>query len=220
MPDLDSDNPNLPAGIGQKPALLELENIKQGGIVRLQIKPAELTRAYTFALHWNFRDIRFSTITPEPTISENEPGILRIVELNPQGLLPIEIVFKANRDCEKLTLFHVSESVAADFSPGDISVHASITPQKPVLYQSFPNPFNSKTTIQYELHRSEKVDLRIFNINGQMVQTLIQDIQPAGFYQVIWNGRDRLGNDVGSGAYLYRLKVGNFHTTRKMVLVK
>ena len=88
------------------------------------------------------------------------------------------------------------------------------------LAPSRPNPFNPSTTIEYDLPRGEQVVIRIYDILGREVRTLVNERQAAGFYEVIWNGRNQQGQAVGSGVYLYTLTAGNFAQSRKMTLLK
>lgn len=88
------------------------------------------------------------------------------------------------------------------------------------LSQNFPNPFNPNTSIQLSLLVSEKVSLKIYNLLGQEVKTLIDEEKRAGEYEVIWDGRDNFGNEVASGIYFCQIKVKNFAETKKLVLLK
>ncbi len=88
------------------------------------------------------------------------------------------------------------------------------------LYQNYPNPFNPNTTISYQLPVSIEVELTIYNLLGQQITNLVNAKQPAGFYQVEWDGRDDAGREVASGIYLYQLKAGKFVSTRKMLLIQ
>jgi len=92
------------------------------------------------------------------------------------------------------------------------------------LKQNYPNPFNSSTTIRCHLSavsgQLSAVSLKIFNILGQEVRTLVDKKQSAGYCQVLWNGRDNSGEDICSGIYFYRLRAGDFVQTRKMVLIR
>ena len=92
---------------------------------------------------------------------------------------------------------------------------APILPDKPTLFQNFPNPFNPTTQIQFDLPRSMKVELRIYNILGQEVVTLANDIFPAGTHGVSWNAAS-----LPSGIYFCRMEAAGFSQTRKMLLVK
>ena len=96
-----------------------------------------------------------------------------------------------------------------------------ITPVPARLETSnYPNPFNPVTTIVYSLPKDSKISISIYNIKGQKVKTLVTGTQPAGSYNVTWNGKDESGKDVTSGIYFYKLKTQNNEITRKMLLLK
>jgi hypothetical protein len=93
-------------------------------------------------------------------------------------------------------------------------------PETFALKQNYPNPFNPTTTIEFGLPNSEFVTLRIFNILGQLVRTLVNFNYPAGEHSVIWDGRDNNGSPVASGIYIYQLQAGRFVQRNKMLLLK
>jgi flagellar hook assembly protein FlgD len=93
-------------------------------------------------------------------------------------------------------------------------------PSKFSLGQNYPNPFNPSTTIEYSLAQEDNVSLEVFNILGQHIVTLVDDILPAGEYQAIWNGVDKNGIPVSSGIYLYRIRAGMYIENKKMILMK
>ena len=88
------------------------------------------------------------------------------------------------------------------------------------LSQNHPNPFNPSTTIQYGLVSAEQTTIAVYNVRGELVQTLVDGRLPAGWHTVEWNGRDKRGNPVASGVYLYRMRAGSFVETKKLVLLK
>jgi hypothetical protein len=88
------------------------------------------------------------------------------------------------------------------------------------LSQNVPNPFNPQTTIGYDLPSSAYVRLMIFDVNGHLVRTLVDDQQTPGSRNVVWTGRDDAGNPVSSGVYFYVLDAGKQRLTRKLVLLK
>ena len=88
------------------------------------------------------------------------------------------------------------------------------------LYQNHPNPFNSMTLISYDIPFNDIVVLKIFNITGKCVKTLVDGIQFKGRYKILWNGKDDMGNDVSSGIHFYTIKIGDFKMTRKMLIVR
>ena len=85
---------------------------------------------------------------------------------------------------------------------------------------NYPNPFNSKTTIFYDVPLSTDVNLSIYDINGIQVKRLYSGLSSIGENKFIWNGVNDLGMLVSSGVYLYRLESNDFVRTRKMVLIK
>jgi hypothetical protein len=88
------------------------------------------------------------------------------------------------------------------------------------LANNYPNPFNPTTTIAYTIPDAGKVTLEIFNVLGQHIQTLVNEDQVAGRYQVMWDGKDKSGNTIGSGIYFYQLTTNRAVTVKKMVLLK
>jgi hypothetical protein len=88
------------------------------------------------------------------------------------------------------------------------------------LQQNYPNPFNPETKINYQLPKNANVSLKIYNMLGQLVIKLVDERQSAGFKSVSWNGKDRFGNQVGNGIYIYVIKAGDFRDVKRMVLLK
>ncbi|HZW40108.1 MAG TPA: choice-of-anchor D domain-containing protein [Ignavibacteriaceae bacterium] len=93
-------------------------------------------------------------------------------------------------------------------------------PVKYTLSQNYPNPFNPSTVINYSLPFDGFTKLRIYNVTGEEVATLVNDFTKAGNYSIQWNGNNSQNVKVPSGMYLYRLESGNFTETRKMILIK
>lgn len=99
--------------------------------------------------------------------------------------------------------------------------HDPITPmQKSVLNQNYPNPFNPETTINFKLSDHGNVKLNIYNVKGQLIKTLANENKASGDYSIKWDGKDNNGKKVASGIYLYKIKSGNFSSTKKMILLK
>jgi len=103
----------------------------------------------------------------------------------------------------------------------DSSNNSPLLPTSVRLYQNFPNPFNLVTKISFDLPPNlSRVTLEIYNILGQRVRTLLDEIRPAGSYTVAWNSRNDHGETVASGIYFYLLKAGDMTIAKKMVLLK
>jgi hypothetical protein len=96
----------------------------------------------------------------------------------------------------------------------DIKITNKI-PKKFELYQNYPNPFNPETIISYSITQPDFVMLKIYNILGQEIQTLVDNFQKAGDYIINFDARN-----LASGIYLYKLQVGDFTQTKKMILLK
>lgn len=89
-----------------------------------------------------------------------------------------------------------------------------------LLRQNAPNPFNPATTITFSLAREGTATLVIHDVRGSVVATLVDGWVPAGVHTFVWNGFDDHGRRVPSGLYFYSLDVGDFHSVRKMMLLK
>lgn len=94
------------------------------------------------------------------------------------------------------------------------------TPTQLALYRNYPNPFNPTTTISFDLPRSMKVQLEIFNILGQKVFTLVNENLMPGSYQYIWYSRNEKNQPLPSGIYFYQLIAGQQRIIKKMLLAK
>ncbi len=88
------------------------------------------------------------------------------------------------------------------------------------LHPNHPNPFNPTTTIVYELPETSEVKLTVYNMLGQEIRVLVSEPQEAGVKKIHWDGKNSVGDFVGSGVYLYKLQAGSFVQTRKMTLLK
>ncbi|MFQ5640415.1 MAG: LamG-like jellyroll fold domain-containing protein, partial [bacterium] len=109
---------------------------------------------------------------------------------------------------EMAELYRFTPTAVAELDEGSI-------PTEYLLNQNYPNPFNPSTTISYQLPESGHVRLSIFNIAGQLVETLVDDKKKAGYHSVIWQA-----HGVASGLYFFRIVAGGFHAVKKCVVMK
>jgi hypothetical protein len=116
-----------------------------------------------------------------------------------------------------------------DFTPGSISIDIptdietetpNALPAEFSLAQNQPNPFNPATFISFSLPERSHVRLEVFNILGQQVRTIADQVFPAGIHSVTFDGRDNKDRQIASGVYLYRIKTDKHEQSRKMVLLK
>ena len=84
-----------------------------------------------------------------------------------------------------------------------------------VLHQNYPNPFNPSTILSYDLKTDGHVKLAVYNLVGQVVQVLVDENQPAGFYEMTFDA-----SQLPAGIYLYKLQVGDYSSVKRMTLVK
>ncbi len=94
------------------------------------------------------------------------------------------------------------------------------------LSQNYPNPFNPSTTIKFTLPSQQEggltlpTTLKIYNVLGEVVRTLVDEPMAPGAHEVVWDGKDDQGDETASGIYFYRLRAGDFQDTKKMVLMR
>ena len=103
----------------------------------------------------------------------------------------------------------VMDVIEADNIPSTYSIH-----------QNYPNPFNPMTTINFELPIKEFVNIRIYDLMGRNIRSLINMVQDAGYRSVQWNATNDLGQPVTAGMYIYTIQAGDFRQTKKMLLLK
>ncbi|UCH64955.1 MAG: T9SS type A sorting domain-containing protein, partial [Ignavibacterium sp.] len=93
-------------------------------------------------------------------------------------------------------------------------IEGTVTSYK--LYDAYPNPFNPTTSIKYELGSSQFVSLKVYDVLGNEIATLVNEEKATGIYEVRFN----VSNDLTSGVYFYRLEAGSYSETKKMLLMK
>ncbi|MBU4487420.1 MAG: T9SS type A sorting domain-containing protein, partial [Candidatus Delongbacteria bacterium] len=102
-----------------------------------------------------------------------------------------------------------------EYDPTSIEESDNILPLTTELFQNYPNPFNPVTNIKFDLSKTGKVELSVYNIAGQLVKKLVDKKMPAGYHSVRF-----VANDLNSGLYYYTLKTSDKKLTRKMLMVK
>lgn len=88
------------------------------------------------------------------------------------------------------------------------------------LLGNYPNPFNPKTFISFNLIKSSHVTLEIFNLKGQKINTLVDETLAKGKHKIEWTGKDEAGDSMSSGMYFYKMKNGRYTSTKKLILIK
>jgi hypothetical protein len=111
-------------------------------------------------------------------------------------------------------------AVKAAYLGTDVKQIGTVIPEKYSVSQNYPNPFNPTTTINFSIPKTENVKLIVYNMLGQQVRTLVNEVVNAGNQSATWDGKDSRGFSVSSGIYFYQLTSGSFTATHKMILMK
>ena len=109
-----------------------------------------------------------------------------------------------------------------DYTPGPTSIEepGEAPPKMFSLGDAYPNPFNPSTTIRFNMPVAAPVSIRIYNINGQFVRELVNQVIPAGYHEFVWNGKNASSEQVASGVYFYQIDIAGFKVSKKVSLLK
>jgi hypothetical protein len=117
--------------------------------------------------------------------------------------------------------YWVSTNIIEQKRPAEIKKESSLYPMKDFqLFQNFPNPFNPFTTIKYYLKNKSDITLKIYNLAGALIKTLLNETMESGNHSLSWDGTDNKGSNLPSGIYLYRLMSTNCFLEKKALLIK
>ena len=168
--------------------------------------------------NWNIRAIlaqKWLSVTPNSGTVTSGQSLDINVQFDTNGLTP---------DSTYTTSIMIYNSIIDSLVTIPVTLHTlqvgveDHTPQVPIefaLLQNYPNPFNPQTTISYTLQQPSNVSLSIYNIKGQLVETLVNEVQQSGFHSVVWNAKH-----ISTGIYFYHITAGNFTDTKKCVILK
>ena len=123
-------------------------------------------------------------------------------------------------ECENLVVAgYNGENLGATCEDYNVSVDPGL-PSITSLSKNYPNPFNPTTTIEYSISQTGPVSLVVYDLNGSLVRTLVDDVQARDNYSIVWDGRNEKGQSVASGQYFYVMKAPGFKSTENMTLLK
>jgi hypothetical protein len=149
------------------------------------------------------------------TIPSGDGSVLTLpFTVSPNAVGQYEIVFQ-----EVILADERANAVPAEVKSTPVTIEKAL-PTEYDLIQNYPNPFNPETVIEFQLPEESYVHLTIFNVLGQEIHRLVDERKSGGFYKVIWDGRNEVGEDVSSGVYFFRLQAGDFVSVKKMMLLK
>ncbi|MCI0696038.1 hypothetical protein L0337_29065 [candidate division KSB1 bacterium] len=153
-----------------------------------------------------------------------------------QGEMTIDMFRYLQEDANTMTIaFDGPEGSRADLVISDMTIKGSVdlvldlapVPQQFALSQNLPNPFRGNTTIHFEVpelanhpNGVRRVELKIYNLLGQVLRTLVDDQLPVGSHHTAWDARDAAGREVAAGVYIYDLNADGVRLTKKMALIR
>jgi hypothetical protein len=132
--------------------------------------------------------------------------------------------FSVNGEAAELVidLFQWSNTCPINASPVGVEEPAGAPRFTNALFQAQPNPANPSATIRYAIAEKGRVTLRIFDVGGRLVRTLVDEVQHPveGSFEVVWDGTNDQGQRVGSGVFLYQIDAPGFTAAKKLVILK
>jgi len=206
-------------------------------IVPIQVEDVSELYSAELGLSYDNSLLSLESVTPGDLLSgcyfekNLTPGEIRLAAA---GTQPIQgsgdlayLTFKVLPQAQEgtTTELQVSRFCLNEASTGGFAFNVSIGsgttthPMEFSLAQNYPNPFNPETEIGFSLPVDCRVQLRIYNVTGQLVKVYQKDY-PAGAHSISWDGTNMKGENVGSGIYFYRMEAGDFVQQKKMVLMR
>lgn len=221
-------DPNLLATVGT----LFTETSAQGDILDVEIVNAQIGYCIVGNASWRTDLISFdpSTGTKIQTVYAATDWFLQDIDRAPTGELLLADRTTVNPG---VRVYESSTGVEITSSPIDVGLPpfdftfsveeptgVGDTPAVASLGQNYPNPFNPSTTLPYGVSHETHVLIEVFDITGKRITTLVDEVKPAGGYEVLWNGDDVAARPVASGVYFVRLTTDGYAATTKLLLLK
>jgi hypothetical protein len=218
-------------------------HLVQGSAVRWGKEPSQTANEHASSVQYRFTGLKPTGAYEVAAEFAAGDGVPRLQELTANGLRLGE-PFRVNATPRKTTFLPLPEE---SYAGGEVTIavnrlgegSAVITqlwikevgvgfnpepmatlPTKYILEQNYPNPFNPSTTIRYAIPEDGRVTLKVYNIAGQEVATLVNEWKTAGKYEIVFDAKNASGSTLATGVYLYRVHAGNFSETKKMILLR
>jgi hypothetical protein len=178
----------------------------------------------------------FNSEATSYSISVSTPGFITFTDLGASSFMSsITLKFRlsvslfAPGGTHKVSITYRLNAGFPSWMPYTYNVNTGVTaiedhnadiPLQFFLSENYPNPFNPTTTIEYQIPKKTTVNIKIYNLMGQEVLTLVNEEKNTGLYSVNWDGKDNYGRMVPSGVYMYQMQAGTFFDVKKMILLK
>lgn len=232
--------PNAPVG-GSATLLYASSSVYSDGLLRfpITISNAVNVRSLEIELTYNENQLDYrnfiqllSTESDLVSVQKVADGKAKLIYMSANqkngSIVPAEVRFNINGDPNTLTEITSKYSINGGEmvigptygSNGVTGMEEETVPKVFDVSQNYPNPFNPTTTIRYAIPENNFVSIKIYDILGREIKTLVNEEVKAGVYKVTWNGINNYGSRVASGAYIYRVVSGSNVVTKKMLLIK
>jgi len=192
-------NWTLTEGTGSGPDTLCIEQMQN-----VTFPGSDIGNTYTFLGRFRFRSRKSFTTSTERTFNVSFAEYY----YKPSGMLITKTIASENITSCKIN--PIVDGVPA----------LMLNPTSYILEQNYPNPFNPQTRIQFKLPNVSYVTIKIYDILGHEVKTVLSEQRGAGTHSVIWDGMNNAGQRVASGIYIYRMQAGSFTAVKRMVLIR
>ena len=213
---IDGDTNSFWASEWSMPAWLEVEFDKMYDIEKVGVWWG--THQHTFSIELSLDGTNWTTVVSS-RLSNNTEDSRPVHELFLINSTEAKYI-RINIESTSAPFNHIFQAAIAELEAYSsvntgVKIQQFIVPKSVLLKQNYPNPFNPKTTINYEIPKSAFVTVKVYNIDGQLVATLVNEQKSAGSYSVTWNAQN-----AGSGIYLYRITAGSFSKEKKCIVLK
>ena len=214
-----SDHDPVIVGLDLEPISIELSLFRaqfENERVRLEWRTqSEINIAGFYILRSQAYDGAFVKITNNLIVSKGDSGRGAEYIYSDENGSPFDYY-----KLESISLDGQTESygpIAVSFL-GD--VESKVVPKKFDLFANYPNPFNPSTMIRFEVPATAHVKIRLYDVTGRLVRTLLDETRDAGTFEVEWDGRNGVGDCVPAGLYFCKMTAGDFTGVQRMLLVK
>lgn len=201
-------------------------------LTNMQANPVIISDAYSEWTKIDLRSFNISTTKPFAVafpVAANKPRVMvsefaasnsyhSYTYLVPADDVPSSGWYYVTKDAETIYIYHIKAYISVG-TLGNEEIR-EVLPSNYTLAQNYPNPFNPTTKINFTLPEASKVTIRIYDMLGREVKTLVDAQHSAGTHQVEWHGDDNSGQRAATGVYLYALSTNKMLITKKMILMK
>jgi hypothetical protein len=216
-------------------------NDKQFVKVPIVLRPKnESIHSLLFSLEYDPQVLKFASLQKSNALNNfivevnaRERGAIHIAMAGIKGIQTDDVILEFSFQSEwaanvttteiKLNAVEANDQDVINVLNGKIflsSPDAESVPTRFELFQNYPNPFNQDTQIVFQIPNACHLKLTVFNLNGERIRTIVNEIKPAGKYRVTWDGKADNGETISSGIYIIKMKSDGFEKDRKLILLK